>query len=128
MLQGLKILVAEDNELNQKIAGFLLQKQNATVDAALNGREAVELLKKNSYDMVLMDVHMPEMDGFEATEYIRNTLKNNVPIIGVTASYWQEEYDLCLKAGMNTCITKPLFPDSLCKLILNVIAENKLTS
>ena len=121
-------MVAEDNELNQKIAGFILQKQFATVDAALNGREAVDFLQKNTYDLVLMDVHMPEMDGFEATDYIRKTMKNNIPIIGVTASYWQEEYDACLKIGMNTCITKPLFPDSLCKLILNVIAESKLTS
>ena len=124
----MKILVAEDNELNQKIAGFILQKQNATVDAALNGREAVVLMQKNSYDLVLMDVHMPEMDGFEATDYIRNTLKNKVPIIGVTASYWQKEYDSCLKIGMNTCITKPLFPDKLCKLILDVIEQSKQTS
>ena len=128
MLEGLKILVAEDNELNQKIAGFILLKQSAKVDAALNGREAVEFLKKNDYDIILMDVHMPEMDGFEATDYIRKTMKNNVPIIGVTASYWQEEYDECIKIGMNTCITKPLFPEKLCKLILNVIEESKLTS
>ncbi len=128
MLEGLKILVAEDNELNQKIAGFILLKQSAKVDAALNGREAVEFLKKNDYDIILMDVHMPEMDGFKATDYIRKTMKNNVPIIGVTASYWQEEYDECIKVGMNTCITKPLFPDKLCQLILNVIEESKLTS
>jgi CheY-like chemotaxis protein len=128
LLQGLKILVAEDNELNQKIAGFILLKQSATFDAAMNGREAVERLQKNNYDLILMDVHMPEMDGFEATDYIRKTMKNNIPIIGVTASYWQEEFDACMKVGMNTCITKPLFPDTLCKLILKVIEESKLTS
>ena len=121
MLTGKKILVAEDNVLNQKIANFILTKQGAAVEAALNGREAIELLQKNTYDVVLMDLHMPEVDGYEATEYIRNTLKNNIPIIGVTASSWEDEYETCTRLGMNACISKPFESRSLCELILSII-------
>ena len=90
MLTGLKILVAEDNELSQKIANFILQKQGAEIYAAYNGQQAIDLLQKNDYDVILMDLHMPEMGGYEATEYIRNTMQNNIPIIGLTASNWDE--------------------------------------
>ncbi len=121
LLTGKKILVAEDNVLNQKIANFILQKQGATVEAALNGREAVEMLQKSTFDVVLMDLHMPEMDGYEATAYIRQTLKSDVPIIGVTASAWEDEYETCTKLGMNACISKPFESRSLCELILSMI-------
>ncbi len=127
MLTGKKILVAEDNVLNQKIAYLILHKQGAVVVAALNGKEAVELLQQESYDLLLMDLHMPEMDGFEAAEYIRKVLKNNIPIIGVTASHWEDDFEACTKMGMNTCISKPFYPDNLCELILNTINENKFT-
>ena len=127
MLSGLKILVTEDNELSQKVAHFILKKQGAVVDSAFNGREAIDFLQKNDCDLVVMDVHMPEMDGYEATEYIRKTMKSNVPIIGLTASNWDEEYNECIKRGMNTCITKPIEPNSLCESILSVIKDNKFT-
>ena len=86
MLSGLKILVAEDNELSQKIANFILKKNGAFIDAAYNGQQAIDLLQKNNYDVIIMDLHMPEMGGYEATEYIRKTMKNDIPIIGLTAS------------------------------------------
>ena len=125
MLSGLKILVAEDNELSQKIANYILQKQGAVVDAALNGEQAIECMQNNHYDVIIMDIHMPVMDGYEATEYIRNTMKNNIPIIGLTASNWEEEYEQCFNKGMNACIVKPFDPDNMCKSILSVIKENK---
>lgn len=125
MLSGLKILVAEDNELSQRIANFILQKQGAEVYAAYTGQQAIDLLQKNDYDVILMDLHMPEMGGYEATEYIRNTMQNNIPIIGLTASNWDEEVEECIRKGMNACIVKPFDADNLYASILSVIKENK---
>jgi CheY-like chemotaxis protein len=75
LLTGYKILVAEDNTLNQKIATIILNKQGAEVTSVMNGLEAIRELEHNTYDLVLMDLQMPEMDGFETTAYIRNVLK-----------------------------------------------------
>ena len=126
MLNGLKILVAEDNELSQKIAHFILQKEGATVVPAFNGQQAIDLLQDNDYDAIIMDLHMPEMGGYEATEYIRNIMKKTIPIIGLTASNWDEEYDECIKKGMNACIVKPFDPNNLCASILSVIKANSI--
>jgi len=123
-LSGLKILVAEDNELSQKIAFFILKKQGAIIDTAYNGLEAIDLLRKNNYDLIIMDLHMPEMGGYEATEYIRNIMKNNIPIIGLTASNWEEDMGECIKRGMNNCIVKPFDPDNLCETILSVLRKD----
>ncbi len=123
MLNGLKILVTEDNELSQKIAHFILQKQGALVDAAYNGQQAIDLLQKNDYDVILMDLNMPEMGGYEATEYIRNTMKNTTPVIGLTASNWEEDLEKCIEKGMNACIVKPFNPENLCESILSVIKK-----
>lgn len=125
MLNGLKILVAEDNELSQKITNFVLQKQGAAVEAAFNGEQAIELLRRNNYDVIIMDLHMPVMDGYDATEYIRDTMKNNIPIVGLTASNWEEEFEKCIQKGMNACIVKPFNPGNLCETILNVTKENQ---
>jgi CheY-like chemotaxis protein len=123
LLNGLKILVTEDNELSQKIAHFILQKQGALVDAAYNGQQAIDLLQKNDYDVILMDLNMPEMGGYEATEYIRNTMKNTTPVIGLTASNWEEDLEKCIEKGMNACIVKPFNPENLCESILSVIKK-----
>ena len=125
MLNGLKILVAEDNHLSQKIAGYILQKQGAIYSFAETGQQAIDLLQNNQYDVILMDLHMPEMGGYEATEYIRNTMKNNIPIIGLTASALDEDIEECIKSGMNACVVKPFNPENLCETILNAIKENK---
>src|ERR1700722_1055913 len=96
LLNGINILVAEDNILNQKIANFILKKQGAVVQSVLNGKEAIELLAAaNNFDVVLMDIQMPGMDGFMATEYIRKDLKNNIPIIGLTADMLVTATDEC---------------------------------
>ena len=109
--------------LNQKIANLILHKKGAIVVAALNGKEAVELLQQSNYDLLLMDLHMPEMDGFEAAAFIRTTLKSSIPIVGVTASHWEDDFEACTKIGMNTCISKPFYPDNLCDLIFKLIEE-----
>jgi len=124
LLNGINILVAEDNILNQKIANFILKKQGAIVQSVLNGKEAIELLIGSMhFDVVLMDIQMPGMDGFKATEYIRKDLKNNIPIIGLTADMLMSATDECMEAGMNACVCKPFDPKSLCDLILSVIKE-----
>src|SRR5688500_13649824 len=81
----IRILVVEDNLLNQKLAGFMLKSWDFLYDVCANGREAVETLKTKQYDLVLMDIQMPEMNGYEATVYIRSQLKLGMPIIATTS-------------------------------------------
>ena len=128
LLKDMKILVAEDNPLNQKVAGFILQKNGAIVSQALNGEEALTLVADNDYDAILMDLHMPGTDGFGATEYIRRTLKNDVPIIAITASNFEQEERECIEIGMDDCIHKPFDPVILCETILRVIKQKQTNS
>lgn len=128
MLTGYKILVAEDNPLNQKIAVFLLTRHGATVTTVLNGAEAIDKLKSEPFDLVLMDLQMPEMDGFEATQYIRTTLKSNIPVLALSASSYEDEIDKCLKAGMNGCIAKPIDADTLYDTIKKKAGEQQVTA
>ncbi len=106
-----KILVAEDNETNQEVVKNFLGQWNIEVDLAPNGKIAVQKIESDSYDLVLMDLHMPELDGYGATRTIRKELnhgKNKVPIIAMTAAALQDESDKCLASGMNGYVTKPL--------------------
>lgn len=129
MLSRFKILVAEDNPLNQKIAVFLLSKHGASVTTVLNGREAVREIENNGqYDLILMDLQMPEMDGFEATEYIRKTLKNSVPIVALSASSYEDEIKKCYDTGMNGCITKPIDADKLYETIRKITEDHNITA
>ena len=105
--QQIQILVAEDNELNQRLASFMLNKMGCDADIARNGLEAIELIQSKSYDLILMDVQMPLMDGFTATRKIRNELNNHIPIIGLTASVFREDIEDCIKAGMSDHMGKP---------------------
>jgi two-component system sensor histidine kinase/response regulator len=114
-LRGARILLTEDNEINQQIAIELLEGAGATVQVANNGREAVETLAKGpqppAFDMVLMDLQMPEMDGYQATAKIRSDPRfANLPILAMTAHATMEERQRCLAAGMNDHITKPIDP------------------
>ena len=117
-LLGARILLTEDNEINQQIAIELLEGAGATVQIANNGREAVEVLfgagEAPPYDVVLMDLQMPEMDGFQATAQIRADSRfANLPIIAMTAHATLEERQRCLAAGMNDHISKPIDPGAL---------------
>lgn len=110
-LEGLRILLAEDNLLNQQIARELLEEFGLRVRVANNGREAIDFLHNEPFDCVLMDVRMPEMDGIEATQHIRAEPQfNALPIIAMTANARAEDRDECLQAGMNDFISKPVDP------------------
>ena len=107
-----KILVVEDNMTNQIVAKDMLEILNNIVDIATNGKEAITLLKRNKYDLVFMDCHMPIMDGYKATTEIReftaSERNHNIPIIAMTASAMSGDREKCLRSGMNDYMTKPL--------------------
>ena len=119
--QNLRILIAEDNLVNQKLALKLLEKFGYNADVASNGAEAVEALKKNDYHLVFMDIQMPVMGGFEATQSIRNdksdVINSKIPIIAMTAHAMTGDKEKCLEAGMNDYVSKPIKPDELHKAI-----------
>jgi len=115
MERRLRILVAEDNRLNQRLAKMLLDRLGHYADFVANGREAVERVATESYDLVLMDVQMPEMDGRSATRLIRDAearqrSDQRLPIIAATADAMLEDREKCLEAGMDAVLTKPLDP------------------
>jgi CheY-like chemotaxis protein len=109
----LRILIAEDNLINQKLAVKILTKLGYHPKIANNGREALEMSEREEYDMVLMDVQMPEMDGLEATRIIRSSLSAQPVIMAMTANVMQGDRDLCMQAGMDDYISKPINIDEL---------------
>lgn len=114
----LNILLAEDNPVNQKVAVSILKKEGFNVTVANNGKEVISLLEKDKFDLVLMDVHMPEMDGLEATKIIREK-GINTPIVALTANAFEEDRKRCLEAGMDAYLSKPIRIGEL----FNVISE-----
>ncbi len=117
--QSIRILVAEDNKINQKVALHQLKKFGYQADVAITGKEVIKALEKESYDLILMDVQMPEMDGYEATQKIRvmSDHRKDIPIIAMTANAMTGDREKCLEAGMNDYITKPVKPEKLLKAI-----------
>lgn len=113
------ILVAEDNPTNQKLAKYILNKLGYNPDFAGNGKEALQALECKKYDLVLMDVQMPEMDGLEATRFIRSDkrMQEQPIVIALTANAMQEDKEMCLKAGMDDYLSKPFKIDDLVKII-----------
>ena len=125
MLGGINILVAEDNIINQKVVKNTLQKQGANVLIAANGKEAVEQMLGKRFDVVLMDLQMPEVDGYKATRYIRQVMKNDVPILAMTADVLKGEAEKCFEAGMTGFISKPFEPNDLYLQILKVTKDKQ---
>jgi signal transduction histidine kinase/DNA-binding response OmpR family regulator len=115
---NLRVLVAEDNLVNQKVAQGLLRKLGVNADVVANGREAVDMLAQRDYDVVLMDVQMPEVDGLEATRLIREMARLHQPhIIAMTANALEQDRDQCLDAGMDDYIAKPVRTKGLIEVL-----------
>ncbi len=120
----LNILLAEDNPVNQRIGVSMLEKQGFKVTVANNGREAIELLEKDSFDLVLMDVQMPEMDGLEATKKIREK-KIDIPIIALTANAFEEDKRRCLEAGMDAYLSKPIKIEEFFNIVSDLFGKGE---
>ena len=124
--------VAEDNAVNQLLATRLLEKRGHRVTMTMNGREALEALAKDRFDLVLMDLQMPEMDGFQATLALREKEKEkgdgfHQPVIALTAHAMKGDQERCLAAGMDGYLTKPILPQKL-DAILEVHAARKISA
>lgn len=124
-LSGLKALVADDNEINRVVAVEYLQRIGIETDVVENGRKAVQAAQANSYDVILMDVKMPEMDGLAATSEIRR-LGIPTPVIGLTAAVLDSDRDACIKAGMDIYLTKPVDEYRLCEALAKLIIPKTL--
>ncbi len=121
--QQIRLLLAEDNEINQKVALGILKNFGYRTDVVSNGKEALKAMEKIHYDMIFMDCQMPEMDGYAATQKIRslqsNVLNHNVPIIAMTAHAMKGDREKCLASGMDDYISKPVKPEKLLEMIEN---------
>lgn len=119
-LQKIKALIAEDNPMNQMLIAHLMKSWEIDHVLVSNGKQVIEELQKNSYSIVLMDIQMPEMDGYTATSIIRNELKLDIPIIAMTAHAMAGEREKCLQLGMNDYVSKPIKET----ILYNMIARN----
>ncbi|NPA61860.1 MAG: response regulator [Epsilonproteobacteria bacterium] len=117
LLKNCRILLAEDNEINQEIVSGLLENSKIELDIAKNGREAVDMFKRGKYTLILMDIQMPVMDGYEATKIIRQ-IDSDIPIIAITANAMKEDINKSAKFGMNSHINKPIEVGELYEIIL----------
>ena len=126
-LDGARILLVEDNVINQEVATEILSSAGATVEVANNGKEALEAVAASAYDLVLMDLQMPVMGGYEATKFIRTDRKNlNLPIIAMTAHAMQGVEAECKAAGMNDYVSKPIDPNNLFSTIQKWVKPSTL--
>ncbi|WP_332851857.1 CHASE domain-containing protein [Duganella sp. S19_KUP01_CR8] len=119
-IDGVRILLVEDNPINQLVAQSMLSYAGASIDAVDNGRAALDRLRSDAhrYDLVLMDVQMPEMDGFEATTRIRTELKLELPVLAMTAGVMLSEREQCIASGMNDFIAKPIDVEQMLRAIM----------
>ncbi|MFS8808852.1 response regulator, partial [Synechococcus sp. R6-10] len=126
-LKGVRVLLVEDNPVNQKVAIRMLQKLGCAVDVAENGQQALERLACASYDIVLMDMQMPVMDGLTATRLLRQREQqtgNHQIVIALTANAMQSDREVCFEAGMDDYLSKPLTLDALQATLRRWVADN----
>lgn len=116
-----RILVVEDNSINQMLVKHTLLKSGAAVEIANNGTHALSFIEKNTYDIILMDLFMPELDGYQTTKIIREELHLNIPIVAMTALAIKGEEEKCFALGMNGYVSKPFTFESLCNEITRVL-------
>lgn len=123
--QCLRILLVEDNLINQKVAQKMLKRLGHNADIAVNGKEAIKALERRPYQIVFMDIHMPEMDGIEATKIIRERLisEERPHIVALTAYNLEYSREMCIQAGMDDYISKPAVIDDLREAIENCLAH-----
>lgn len=117
ILTGKKILIVDDNDMNRLVAITILNSYGAVTSEAINGKEAVDLLKTNYYDLVLMDIQMPVMDGMEAARVIRKEISPSLPLIALTANAIKGDNEKCMEAGMNDYLSKPFKEEHLLKVV-----------
>jgi len=123
-VRGAKILLAEDNKINQMVATELLRIEGFETTVAGNGHIVLELLQEQQFDLILMDIQMPEMDGFETTRAIRADSRfANIPILAMTANAMSGDRELCLEAGMNDHVPKPIEPEVLYSALVRWIRK-----
>ncbi len=122
-IKNIRVLVVEDIALNQLLIKTLLDDFGFERDIASNGKIAIEMLKNKSYDIILMDLQMPEMNGFEATEYIRNTLHSTIPIMALTADVTTADLAKCTSVGMNDYVSKPIDEKILYNKIIGLVRK-----
>lgn len=127
IFRNIRVLVVEDNEMNQSLVAHLLQQQQIGFDIAPNGQNAIEKIKEVNYDLILMDIQMPVMDGYATTKIIRSQLKNNVPIVAITAHAFELEKEKCLGCGMNDYLSKPLRPEEMNRVIEKYVSKEMPT-
>ena len=128
ILAGFRVLVAEDNLINQQVVYEFLKLSGAVVEIANNGREALALLEQGRFDAVLMDVQMPVLDGFETTKLIRSQSRfAELTVIALTAGVTKEERERCVASGMNDFITKPINPEKLIATLVQWIKPDRKT-
>ena len=125
---GKRVLLAEDNELNAEIAMTVLKENGLKAERAANGKQCIEMLKKmpeDYYDMILMDIQMPEMDGYEATKLIRNLddARADIPIVAMTANAFEEDRQKALESGMNAHVSKPVDMNMLFKVMTQILKK-----
>ncbi len=125
-IAGARLLLVEDNELNQEIALELLNLVGMQVDLAVNGQEALDLLRQNDYDLVFMDLKMPVLDGISATRIIRRENRyDRLPIVAMTANAMISDREDCLAVGMNDFIAKPIAPENLWAALLRWVPPRR---
>ena len=125
-ISGLRVLVAEDNSINQEIARDVLENAGVEVEVAKDGREALQAAHADKFDLILMDVQMPNMDGFEATYRIREDLNESAPpIVAMTAHALEGDQERCMRAGMAGYVSKPIKQEVLYKTIHNVLEKDR---